>query len=82
MVRSENPHLQEPSELNKAVNYRILHVDDTLDDVYPIWKGRAIPRLDMRLDRQVSGPDDKQLACPSPLHARHDCFRVRLPEHS
>jgi len=40
MVQSENPLLQEQSELNKAVKYRILDIDDTLDDVYPIWKGR------------------------------------------
>jgi len=40
MVQSENPHLLELSELNKAVKYRILDIEDTLDDVYPIWKGR------------------------------------------
>jgi len=40
VVQSENPHLREPSELNKAMKYRILEIDETLDDVYPIWKGR------------------------------------------
>jgi len=40
MVQSENPHLQELSELNKAMKYHILEIDETLDDVYPIWKGR------------------------------------------
>ena len=40
MVQSENPHLQELSELNKAMKYHILEIDEALDDVYPIWKGR------------------------------------------
>jgi len=40
MVQSENPHLQELSELNKAMKYRILEVDDTLERVRYLWDDR------------------------------------------
>ena len=44
MVQSENAHLQEPSELNKAMKYRILETDDTLERVRYVWDDRRTLR--------------------------------------